>query len=146
MATIAAVDSPRSPFQRQAGDIALILVAEDDDAVREFIARALRRDGHEVETVTDGSEALNALQTKRFDMLLTDIVMSELDGITLALKVSSDFPEIPILFITGYAGERQRAYNLDALIHDVVTKPFTLEDICAMVKRTLGPADGESVY
>jgi CheY-like chemotaxis protein len=106
----------------------------------------LRRDGHEVETVTDGSHALNALQTKRFDMLLTDIVMPELDGITLALKVSSDFPEMPILLMTGYAGERQRAYNLDALIHDVVTKPFTLEDICAMVKRTLGPADGESVH
>ena len=126
--------------------MALILVAEDDDAVREFIARALRRAGHEVETVTDGSEALTALQTKRFDMLLTDIVMPELDGITLALKVSSDFPEMPILLMTGYAGERQRAYNLDALIHDVVTKPFTLEDICAMVKRTLGPADGESVH
>ena len=118
--------------------MALILVAEDDGAVREFIARALRRDGHEVETVTDGSHALNALQP--------DIAMPELDGITLALKVSSDFPEMPILLMTGYAGERQRAYNLDALIHDVVTKPFTLEDICAMVKRTLGPADGESVH
>jgi CheY-like chemotaxis protein len=126
--------------------MASILVAEDDGAVREFIARALRRDGHEVETVTDGQQALSALQARRFDMLLTDIVMPELDGITLALKVSSDFPDMPILLMTGYAAEQQRAHNLDALINDVISKPFTLEDICAMVNRTLGPAAGQSVH
>ena len=56
--------------------------------------------------------------------------MPELDGITLALKVSSDFPDMPILLMTGYAAERQRAHNLDVLIHDVITKPFTLRQIC----------------
>ena len=126
--------------------MASILVAEDDGAVREFIARALRRDGHEVETVTDGQQALSALQARRFDMLLTDIVMPEFDGITLALKVSSDIPDMPILLMTGYAAEQQRAHKLDALAHDVISKPFTLEGICAMVNRTLGPAAGQSVH
>ena len=59
-------------------------------------------------------------------MLLNDIVMPELDGIALALKVSRDWPDMPIVLITGYAEERQRAHNLEALVHSVVSKPFVL--------------------
>ena len=140
MATIAAVDSPRSPFQRQAGDIALILVAEDDDAVREFIARALRRDGHEVETVTDGSEALNALQTKRFDMLFTDIVMPGINGRILADRAREARPGLKVLYTTGY--------TRNAIVHNgmldpgvsFLAKPFTLDQLAVKVRQVL---DGE---
>lgn len=121
--------------------MAAILVAEDDSAVREFVSRALRRDGHDVTGVTDGLEALEALAGGSFDMLLSDIVMPELDGIGLALKVSKDYPNLPILLMTGYAAERQRAHNLDALIHEVIPKPFTLKDIRAAAARTLANAD-----
>jgi DNA-binding response OmpR family regulator len=61
--------------------------------------------------------------------LLTDIVMPNLDGIALALKVAKEHPSMPVLLMTGYAAERQRAHNLDVLIHDVITKPFTLREI-----------------
>ncbi|HVM81125.1 MAG TPA: response regulator, partial [Stellaceae bacterium] len=72
-----------------------------------------------------------------FDLLLTDIVMPGLDGIALALKASKDHPDLKILLMTGYAAEKQRAHNLDALIHRVIEKPFTLEQICAAVKEEL---------
>lgn len=120
---------------------AKILVAEDDGAVREFVVRALRQQGYEVAGVADGLEALNALGAERFDLLLADIVMPELDGIALALKVTKDYPEMPILLMTGYSAERQRAHNLDALIHDVITKPFTLRQICDAAAQVLSRQD-----
>ena len=86
------------------------------------------------------------LEREKFDMVLADIVMPQLDGIALALKVSKDYPGLPILLMTGYAAERQRAHNLDALIHDVITKPFTLKEICTAVDRALDPdEDGGAV-
>ena len=117
--------------------MATILLAEDDKAVREFVARALRQDGHEITAVSDGQQALNALQAGHFDMLLADIVMPQLDGIALALKAAKDYPDLPVLLMTGYAAERQRAHNLDALIHKVVAKPFTLDEICVAVDEVL---------
>ncbi|MEE8515712.1 MAG: response regulator [Alphaproteobacteria bacterium] len=120
--------------------MARILVAEDDDAVREFIERALTHSGHEVTATHVGIEALEALARESFDLLLTDIVMPELDGIALALKVSKDYPDIAILLMSGFAAERQRAHNLDVLIHRVISKPFTLDEICTAAKDALEAA------
>ena len=117
--------------------MARILVAEDDVAVSAFVSRALKHKGHEVMAVPDGSAALVALAGAVFELLLTDIVMPNLDGIALALKVSKDHPRMRILLMTGYANERQRAHNLEALIHRVIEKPFTLEQICAAVAEEL---------
>ncbi len=120
--------------------MAAILLAEDDNAVRAFGTRALEHDGHEVTAVEDGSLALEALSKRGFDMLLSDIVMPELDGVALALKVAKDYPGLKVLLMTGYAAERQRAHNLEVFIHEVVAKPFTLPDIRAAVSRTLAGA------
>lgn len=117
--------------------MAKILVAEDDQAVSAFVARALQHRGHEVTTVPDGSAALAALAGDGFELLLTDIVMPNLDGIALALKASKDHPAMRILLMTGFASERQRAHNLEALIHRVIEKPFTLDQICSAVEEEL---------
>ncbi len=119
--------------------MARILVAEDQPAVREFVLRALEHAGHEVILASDGAEALEALHGSEmpFDLLLTDIVMPVMDGIALALKVARDYPEVTVLMMTGYAAEKQRAHNLDLLIHDVVSKPFTMEEIIAKVNEAL---------
>ncbi len=117
--------------------MARILVAEDDAAVSAFVTRALQHSGHEVTPTPDGGAALAALQSERFDLLLTDIVMPVMDGIALALKASKDHPAMKILLMTGFANERQRAHNLEALIHRVLEKPFTLEQICAAVAEEL---------
>ena len=119
--------------------MARILVAEDEAGVRQFVTRALVIDGHAVTAVEDGLQALEALAADSFDLMLTDIVMPGLDGIALALKAGSEYPQMQILLMSGYAAERQRAHNLEALVHRVVAKPFSLRDICQAVRQTLAP-------
>lgn len=117
--------------------MARILMAEDDKSVQSFVSRALAHRGHAVTAVDDGLEALEALEGAEFDILITDIVMPGLDGIALALKVARDRPNLPILMMTGYSAERQRAHNLEELICRVITKPFNLEQICKAAEEVL---------
>ena len=117
--------------------MARILIAEDEEAERTFLIRTLESRGHEVKVLADGVQALQTLQQNSFDMLLSDIVMLELDGIALALKVSRDWPDMPIVLITGYAEERQRAHSPEALVHSVVSKPFDLKKIYGVVDEAL---------
>ena len=119
--------------------MARILLAEDDEAVRGFVRRALELDGHEVVAAADGGEALEILQGEdgRFDLLLSDIRMPVMDGIALALAAARDFAALRILLMTGYAEQRERAHGLDAIIHDVVQKPFSLVDIRRAVAEAL---------
>ena len=87
----------------------------------------------------DGAEALDARARKRrFELLLTDIRMPVMDGIALALAAARDHPAVTILLMTGYADQRERASGLDALIHDVITKPFSLGTMRSAVEGALG--------
>src|SRR5262249_35686701 len=108
--------------------MARILVAEDEESLRGLVQRALVGDGHDVVAAVDGGEALDLLTAARgkFDLLLSDIKMPIMDGIALALAAARDYPSLPILLMTGYADQRERAHGLEALILDVVQKPFTL--------------------
>ncbi|MDP6705530.1 MAG: response regulator [Alphaproteobacteria bacterium] len=117
--------------------MARILLAEDDESVRRFVARALTLDGHDVTEAADGALALEALREDRFDLLLTDIAMPVMDGIQLALNVARDYPTLRILMMSGYADERRRAHNLETLVHDVVAKPFSLAEIVQAVAKAL---------
>lgn len=108
--------------------------------MRAFVGRALASFGHETVVVSDGGGALLALQQQRFDLLLTDIVMPVMDGIALALKASADWPEMPILMMTGYAHERQRAHNLDTLIFAVLDKPFGIAQLRDAIDRAIASA------
>jgi CheY-like chemotaxis protein len=119
--------------------MARILLAEDEDSLRELVARALKQDGHDVVSNCDGAAALEALMRDdgRYDLLLTDIKMPIMDGIALALAASRDFPDMPILLMTGYADQRERASGLELLIRDVIAKPFTLATICGAVREAL---------
>lgn len=127
--------------------MARILVAEDDDSVRAFIDSALRIKGHEVVLAEDGGLAAEILgeEEGRFDLLLSDIKMPVMDGIALALDVGARFPQLTILLMTGFADQRERAHGLDALIYDVITKPFTLTDLMAKVEDALAGTPVEVV-
>ena len=116
-----------------------ILVAEDEASVREFLTRGLASAGYRITAVEDGEHALAALLAPEahYDLLITDIVMPRMDGIALALKVSRDHPQMKIIMISGYADARAHAHNLDALIHFVMAKPFSLQDLLANVASTL---------
>jgi len=119
--------------------MARILVAEDEDPLRALVARAITDLGHTVVTAFDGADALDILTREhgRFDLLLTDIRMPLMDGIALALATARDHPNIVILLMTAYADQRERASNLEALIHDVVLKPFTLAELKTAVTEAL---------
>ena len=122
--------------------MARILIAEDDEAVLGFVARALGEDGHETTSTHDGAQALDVLTRKAggFDLLLTDIKMPVMDGIALSLAAARDHPDLVILLMTGFADQRERAHGLDALIHDVIAKPFSLTQIQGTVKEALTSA------
>ena len=119
--------------------MARILIAEDEEAVRGFVRRALELDGHEVTLASDGAAALDVLVSDGlpFDLLLSDIKMPIMDGIALALAAARDYPTLTILLMTGYADQRERASDLQALIRDVITKPFSLAEIRAAVNGAL---------
>ena len=111
-----------------------ILLAEDDDSMRVYLARALERTGYHVVAVEHGMAALPLLESEPFDLLLTDIVMPEMDGIELAQKAAEIAPDIRVMFITGFAAVALKAGRKtpDA---KVLSKPFHLRDLVAEVER-----------
>ena len=118
--------------------MARILLAEDEEVLRAMLVRAFAND-HSVVAACDGAEALDKLNEAKgeFDLLLTDIRMPLMDGIALALAAARDYPNVTILMMTGFADQRERAHGLEALIHDVVTKPFSLAQIREAVQGAL---------
>ena len=125
------------PMTESPSGPARILVAEDNPPVREFIVRALTGAGHQVTAALDGMQALDLLGKEPFDLLITDIVMPHMDGIALVTQVERAYPKVRIILTSGYAQERVRAHNLNAIMYKLVPKPFSLEDICAAVTETL---------
>ncbi|MBO9581728.1 MAG: response regulator [Sphingobium sp.] len=111
-----------------------ILLAEDDDSMRVYLSRALERSGYEVVAVDRGTAAIPLISQERFDLLLTDIVMPEMDGIELAQHVASISPETRVMFITGFAAVTLRAGRL-APEAKVLSKPFHLRDLVLEVDR-----------
>jgi two-component system cell cycle response regulator CpdR len=111
-----------------------ILLAEDDESMRLYLGRALERSGHRVVAVDNGLAALPLLESEPFDLLLTDIVMPEMDGIELAQKAAEIAPDIRVMFITGFAAVALKAGRKtpDA---KVLSKPFHLRDLIAEVER-----------
>jgi two-component system, cell cycle response regulator CpdR len=119
--------------------MARILLAEDDQNVRDFVSRALQHAGHEVVEAEDGGLASEIVSEEqgRFDLLLSDIKMPVMDGIALALSVAAAFPKLTIVLMTGFADQRERAHGLDQLIYDVIPKPFTMQALMEKVSDAL---------
>lgn len=116
--------------------MARILVCEDDDAVRAFVARALQLDGHTLTLAGDGEEGFDRVREANgdFDLVLSDIRMPLMDGIEMAENISAFFPNLPILLMTGYADQRERAESVNVIVVDVVPKPFSLQQIRESVR------------
>lgn len=114
-----------------------ILLAEDDDAMRSYLARALENAGYDVEAVDRGTAALPLLQAEDFDLLLSDIVMPEMDGIELAQRCAEISPRTRVMFITGFAAVTLKA-SREAPHATVLSKPFHLRDLILEVQRIFG--------
>lgn len=111
-----------------------ILLAEDDQGMREYLARALERSGYAVSAVGCGTEALPLIEAEHFDLLLTDIVMPEMDGIELAQKAGELRADLRIMFITGFAAVTLKAGKQVPQAR-VLSKPFHLRDLVCEVDK-----------
>jgi two-component system cell cycle response regulator CpdR len=113
-----------------------ILLAEDDDSLRGFLARALERAGYEVVACADGDEAAARLD-EAWDLLLTDIVMPGLDGIEVARQAAARHPGLRIMFITGFAAVALAAGDQGPPGAKVLSKPIHLREIVSEVERMI---------
>ena len=111
-----------------------ILLAEDDESMRVYLARALERVGYHVTAVDRGTKALPLLETEEFDLLLSDIVMPEMDGIELAQRCAEISPQTRVMFITGFAAVTLKA-SREAPRAKMLSKPFHLKDLVLEVER-----------
>ncbi len=111
-----------------------ILLAEDEEAMRAYLARALNNAGYRVETVDRGTDAIPLLESQDFDLLLSDIVMPEMDGIELAQRCAEISPRTKVMFITGFAAVSLRA-SREQPSAKVLSKPFHLRDLVLEVER-----------
>jgi two-component system cell cycle response regulator CpdR len=117
-----------------------ILLAEDEDAMRAYLERALTNAGYEVSAVDRGTDAVPLLETGDFDLLLSDIVMPEMDGIELAQRCAEISPRTKVMFITGFAAVSLRA-SREQPAAKVLSKPFHLRDLVLEVERVFEEAD-----
>jgi two-component system cell cycle response regulator CpdR len=116
--------------------MARILLAEDDDSLRGFLARALERAGFEVTACADGEEAVQHLDTA-WDLLLTDIVMPGMDGIEVARQAAARDPSLRIMFITGFAAVALSAQDRAPAGAKVLSKPVHLRDLVSEVEKMM---------
>ena len=117
-----------------------ILLAEDDRVMREYLTRALERSGYAVSAVDRGTEAIPLLESQPFDLLLTDIVMPEMDGIELAQRAGEMCPDLRVMFITGFAAVALQG-GRTAPEAKLLSKPFHLKDLVAEVDRMFQTED-----
>ena len=111
-----------------------ILLAEDDNSMREYLARALERTGYEVTPVDSGLAAMPLLESKTFDLLLTDIVMPGMDGTALAREVTRLYPDLPVVLTSGYSHVlAQESGHGFELLH----KPYSVKDPSRVLRRTV---------
>lgn len=123
----------------ESGNRPRILLAEDDEAMRRFLAKALKNAGYEVVDFANGAEAYERLKDEPFTLLLTDIVMPEMDGIELARRAAELDPELKIMFITGFAAVALNPDSQAPKDAKVLSKPFHLKDLVQEVERMLDP-------
>ncbi|MBV9863080.1 MAG: response regulator [Alphaproteobacteria bacterium] len=119
--------------------MARILLAEDDDQLRVFLARGLRRAGHQVDAVADGEAALTRSRQAEYDLLLADVVMPGIDGIELARRMAVKQPKLRVMFITGFAAVALRENGIAPNRPRVLAKPFHLRNLIQEVATFLSP-------
>ena len=117
--------------------MARILLAEDDDDMRRFLVKALERAGYDVSDFDNGASAYERLREEPFSLLLTDIVMPEMDGIELARRAAELDPDIKIMFITGFAAVALNADSAAPKHAKVLSKPIHLRDLVNEVQKLL---------
>ncbi len=122
--------------------MAKILIVEDDDSVRTLAARALQRNGYEIEVAVDGGSGLDCIRAAEggYDLVVSDVRMPGMDGIEMARAAAASYPALKLMLMTGYADQRERCESLRGVVRDVLQKPFSLADLRERVEHLLAEA------
>jgi len=121
-----------------------ILVVDDEQAVRDLVAKTLAMADYDVETVADGPTAIERLRTNEYDLLITDLKMPGMDGLSVIREARRQSAELPIIIITGFSTEASAIEAINLGVSGYLTKPFRLPRVLAATARALGepaPAD-----
>ncbi len=121
-----------------------VLLAEDDLSISDPLARALRREGYDVDVSADGPSTLDAAMAGGLDLIVLDIGLPELDGLEVCRRLRSEGQSIPVLILTARADEVDTVIGLDAGADDYVTKPFRLAELLARVRALLRRGSAET--
>lgn len=132
------------PSSRTSQNPARVLVVEDDPTVAEVVARYLERDGHEVECVGDGAEALRRALADPPDLMVLDLMLPKLDGLQVCRKLRERRP-VPVIMLTALGEEMDRVVGLETGADDYVTKPFSPRELALRVQSVLRRARGALV-
>jgi excisionase family DNA binding protein len=123
---------------RKAGERPRILVVDDEQAVRDLVSRYLATADYEVEAVEDGPTAIERLQTNPYDLLITDLKMPGMDGLSVIRETRRQFADLPIIIITAYSTEASAIEAINLGVSGYLTKPFRMERVLAVAARALG--------
>ncbi len=124
---------------------ARVLVVDDDRAIRNSLARALELEGYLVEVAADGAAALEAIRTNRPEMAIVDVMMPNVDGLTLVRVLRAERDRLPVLMLTARTETSDRVAGLDAGADDYLAKPFDLPELLARVRALLRRTRDEEV-
>lgn len=128
--------------------MALILVIDDEPAIRQMVRRSLERDGHTILEAPNGREGIALARAQHLDLIITDIVMPEMEGIETILVLRGQFPVIPIIAMSGGGGTRGMMFYLDAAAklgaNATLAKPFRPAQLAELVKKLLAARTGNS--
>src|SRR5579885_3254835 len=119
----------------------LVLVTDDDRAVREALERALQLNGYEVELASDGDSALAAIERRTPDAVVLDVMMPGLDGLDVTRRLRREGNRVPILLLTARDAVGDRVEGLDAGADDYLSKPYELDELLARLRALLRRAD-----
>lgn len=121
-----------------------VLVVDDDRAIRESLARALELDGYEVELASDGAVALAAIRERRPDVAVLDVMMPNIDGLTVCRVLRAERDRLPILMLTARTETPDRVAGLDAGADDYLPKPFELDELLARLRALVRRQGGRA--
>ena len=118
-------------------DKSRVLVVDDEEALRTVLGSELSGEGYEVNTASDGDEAISMVQNKKFDLLLLDIKMPKVDGFEVLKFVKKNFPAIKVIMLTGFADLKNAIESKKLGAEDFVSKPYDLVDLLTTIERVL---------
>jgi two-component system OmpR family response regulator len=143
----AAVTNPATSLRRPDGTPVRVLVVDDEPSLAELLMLALRYEGWQIRTAANGTDALRAAQEFRPDAVVLDVMLPDMDGLTVLRRMRAEVGDIPTLFLTAKDAVADRIAGLTAGGDDYVTKPFSLEEVVArlrsLVRRTLAVSPNE---